>query len=464
MVDKNFIRNIVAETSKIGLEVTDIAGDIETISKAAVAQVTSSGELNKSSQGLSESSQSVSGHAQDMQDVIDKVGHEMRRSKEMVQTTTAGLTLFAGNVQDIAKQVLDLRDDLRRVAGFAENINKITGQINLLALNATIEAARAGEAGKGFAVVADEVRTLANSTGKTNKEITDLLGSLGQKTEALAAVCEGSQAQAQDTLQNCAALNENVDFVTQSFDTVQNTSHGIVTQVNSIREQSGTSLLEVQNLASGLEISNKSLAEAKQRIDRLIHHCEQLVELCLGSGTDTDDTRFFDALKKITSRIEKALEQAVGKNEVSLEALFDDKYVEIAGTNPVQYNTKFLAITDKYFPAIQEDAFKIDDRVVFCAAVDRNGYLPTHNLKFSKPQGDDPAWNAANSRNRRIFNDRVGLAAGRNTKPFLVQLYRRDMGGGNFVLMKDMSMPITVKGRHWGGVRLAYRVETNPNH
>jgi methyl-accepting chemotaxis protein len=57
-----------------------------------------------------------------------------------------------------------------------------------------------------------------------------------------------------------------------------------------------------------------------------------------------------------------------------------------------------------------------------------------------------------------MFNDRVGLAAGRNTKPFLLQTYRRDMGGGTFALMKDVSAPVTVRGRHWGGLRVAYKV------
>lgn len=100
-----------------------------------------------------------------------------------------------------------------------------------------------------------------------------------------------------------------------------------------------------------------------------------------------------------------------------------------------------------------------DPRVVFCVTVDRNGYLPTHNNIFSKPQGADPVWNNANCRNRRMFNDRTGLRAGQNTQPFLLQTYRRDMGGGSFVLMKDLSIPIIVKGRHWGGLRLGYRVE-----
>ena len=95
---------------------------------------------------------------------------------------------------------------------------------------------------------------------------------------------------------------------------------------------------------------------------------------------------------------------------------------------------------------------------MLCAAIDRNGFIATHNKKFSQPQGNDVAWNTANSRNRRFFKDRTGLAAGQNTKPFLVQTYRRDMGGGNFVMMKDISAPITVRGRHWGGLRLAIKI------
>src|SRR3546814_3848874 len=104
------------------------------------------------------------------------------------------------------------------------------------------------------------------------------------------------------------------------------------------------------------------------------------------------------------------------------------------------------------------DVCSSDLRVVFCACVDVNGYLPTHNLKVGEPQGSDPVWNAAHCRNRRIFNDRVGLAAGQNTESFLLQTYRRDMGGGSFVMMKDVSAPVVVAGKHWGGVRLAYKV------
>ena len=101
----------------------------------------------------------------------------------------------------------------------------------------------------------------------------------------------------------------------------------------------------------------------------------------------------------------------------------------------------------------------MDPAITFCAVVDRNGYLPVHNKIYSLPQRPgDVAWNTANCRNRRIFNDRTGLAAGQNQKSSLVQTYRRDMGGGQFVLMKDISAPIRVQGRHWGGFRIGVKV------
>lgn len=139
-----------------------------------------------------------------------------------------------------------------------------------------------------------------------------------------------------------------------------------------------------------------------------------------------------------------------------MSALFDERYRPVAGTDPQQVLTAFTEFTDRVMPPIQEAFLEVDPRVVFCAAVDRNGYLPTHNHKYSRPQSDDPVWNAANCRNRRIFDDRTGLAAGRNTKSFLLQTYRRDMGGGQYQLMKDLSSPVFVKGRHWGGLRVGF--------
>ena len=134
-------------------------------------------------------------------------------------------------------------------------------------------------------------------------------------------------------------------------------------------------------------------------------------------------------------KVSEAFERGVANGALSAADLFDRNLTPIPGSNPQQFMARCTEFCDKVLPDIQEAALTSSDRVVFCVALDENGYLPTHNRKFSQPQGNDPVWNAANCRNRRIFNDRVGLAAGRNTRPFLLQTYRRDMGGGNFVLM-----------------------------
>lgn len=100
----------------------------------------------------------------------------------------------------------------------------------------------------------------------------------------------------------------------------------------------------------------------------------------------------------------------------------------------------------------------MDPPVVFCAAVNLIGYLPTHNNVYSQPQRlGDRDWNTENCRNRRVFADRAGLAAARNTRPFLLEAYRRDMGGGQVVRLKEADAPIMVRGRHWDSLRLAYR-------
>lgn len=166
-------------------------------------------------------------------------------------------------------------------------------------------------------------------------------------------------------------------------------------------------------------------------------------------------TRAMEAGNALT----KIFEQAVARGEVKLEDLFDTDYVEIAGTNPQQYRTKYLDWADRALPPFQEAFLAREPRMAFCAMVDRNGFLPVHNKIYSHPQRPgDVAWNTANSRNRRMFNDPAGLAAARNLRSYLVQSYARDMGNGNTVMMREIDVPIRVQGRHWGGFRTAYKL------
>ncbi len=175
----------------------------------------------------------------------------------------------------------------------------------------------------------------------------------------------------------------------------------------------------------------------------------------LEAGSASDIERVQAAAAAIVAAIEAELDAG----RLSTDALFDHDYRPVVGTDPVQVTTRSLPVLERILPPIQEAILAEDAGIAFSAAVDLNGYLPVHNRKFSQPQRPgDPVWNAANCRNKRIFDDRTGLLAARNTRPFLVQNYARDMGGGTIVMMKEIDCPIVVGGRHWGGLRLARRL------
>ena len=166
-------------------------------------------------------------------------------------------------------------------------------------------------------------------------------------------------------------------------------------------------------------------------------------------------TRAMDAGVALTG----IFEDGVTSGAISTDDMFDVDYVEIPGTTPTQYRTRILDWADRALPPFQEAFLAKDPRMAFCVMIDRNGYLPVHNRIYSQPQRPgDVAWNTANSRNRRIFNDPAGLAAGRNRRSYLIQSYARDMGNGNTVMMREIDVPICVGGRHWGGFRTAYKL------
>jgi len=151
-------------------------------------------------------------------------------------------------------------------------------------------------------------------------------------------------------------------------------------------------------------------------------------------------------------------EDSIARNVITQDQLFDNNYVPIAGTNPQQYRTQFLDLVDRTLPDIQEPLLARDSRLVFCIAIDRNGYIPVHNAMYAKPQRpNDPGWNIANSRNRRIFDDRAGLSSARVVRKYLMQTYARDMGNGVTVTMQEIAAPIRLNGKHWGGFRVAYK-------
>ncbi len=210
--------------------------------------------------------------------------------------------------------------------------------------------------------------------------------------------------------------------------------------------------------ACRIHLGDRTKAGALARFERANAALTEKIEDKLCSIQD-DNAEAVTRAMEAGAALKKIFENGIDSGAISIEDMFDTDYVEIQGTNPVQYRTRILDWADRALPPFQEAFLARDKRMAFCAMIDTNGYLPVHNKIYSHPQRPgDVTWNTANCRNRRIFNDPAGLAAGRNQRAYLIQSYARDMGNGNMVMMREIDVPVSVKGRHWGGFRTAYRL------
>jgi methyl-accepting chemotaxis protein len=346
---------------------------------------------------------------------------------------------------------------LSQVAKVSGSIEAIAKQTNLLALNATIEAAHAGTAGRGFAVVASEVKSLAEGTRQATQQISDTMRDLDGQIGRLIGESSDASLRAKSAGEGAHQISGIIARVHQGIASVGQEIDGVARAATSNLGHCDTVITELSELAKGVDLSSRDLKHADDRVTKLLETSEDLIALIADSGVETSDAPLIRVVVDTAKRISAEFEAAIDRGEITVDQLMDEKYREIAGTDPKQYLTDYVAFTDRVLPSIQDPIQKTDPRIAFCVAWAKGGYLPTHNPNYRLPQGPDPVWNNANCRNRRLFNDRAVKKVAANTKPFLLQTYRRDMGGGNFVLMKDLSSPIFVRGRHWGAFRMGFR-------
>jgi methyl-accepting chemotaxis protein len=442
----------------MSIELADVAGDLEGMHVFVQSQETLFGHLVTLAREVLDAVERIDGAGQSTSTVTREAAESMRQSAQALERAIdniAGLTRSVGAIGDRLGAV---ERSLEGVGASSLTIRTVAQQTNLLALNATIEAAHAGEAGRGFAVVAREVKTLAGQSQEAAQAIQKTTEDLAHGLEDLIETSDHIVVTAREANDGIGVINQAVSGFQSSIGTVDDHVNDIAGATATTRTRCADILREITSAAEGVATTSKNLQRADKRLGSMVTLGEDLIATILDSGLLTPDRPYIDAVRRGAAQLAAALERAIDQGRITMDALFSEVYSPLPGTNPEQCLAPFTELTDEIFPPVQEALLETGDKVVFCAAVDRNAYLPTHNRKFSQPQGSDPVWNNANCRNRRIFNDRTGLAAGRNTRPFLVQTYRRDMGGGTFIMMKDASAPILVRGRHWGGLRMGYRL------
>ena len=382
---------------------------------------------------------------------------EIAESRALIGGAVQHIGQLTAAVGRIEERLSSFSALLKQIGDVAATIETIAKHTRLLALNAAVEAARAGEAGRGFAVVAAEVRNLAEGTRKATDRISEIVRDLGSQIGGLISESSDATAHAGHAGKGAEQVQGVIVRSDDAFKTVGREIDAIASSAEENLRHCDSTIGQLVELANGVELSSVNLKQADQRVDGLLGLSESLVEYIAESGIETPQTPLIRVVIATAKRISAEFAAAIQRGEITAAKLFDENYREIPGTNPKQYLTEYVEFTDRVLPPIQDPVQKIDPRIVFCVAWARGGYLPTHNPNYRLPPGPDPEWNAANCRNRRIFDDRAVRKVAQNRKPFLLQTYRRNMGGGKFALMNDLSSPIFVDGRLWGAFRMGFQ-------
>lgn len=456
---EDHLGRLTSAASALGYEIVDIAGFLDLVEQHAKAQTSGLRVLQTSAEHITRANGDVQHAARAMVEQTRTTVCDVEASANLVRSTSERTHAVATWVKAVSERTARVSETISAVESNNQQIARIATQVTTLAINAKIEAARAGEAGLGFAVVAEAINDLSGKTREAALEISANIESMANWISTLGEEAGIVSQQACEVLNDASGMDSALSRVEASIATADTQAKRIADQATRVESAMAEFVPTLKSIETAIASTSSGIEQTHERIFRLIDTSETIVQSTALLGDTSEDARFIHAVQKLATDVQNGMERALEDNRITLSGLFDRTYQLIPGTNPEQFLTESTRLMDEIMPPIQEPALRIDPRVVFCAAVDVNGYLPSHNKKFSQQPTKDPVWNTANCRNRRIFDDRVGLKAGRNTQPFLLQVYRRDMGGGAFKMMKDLSAPIFVQGRHWGGLRLAYSFE-----
>jgi methyl-accepting chemotaxis protein len=245
----NHLTEIMRSIDESGKQMAQSAYQVSTISheiaETSHSEQQRSHEVSQATDELQQASERVMSLAEE---AVQRTSASSRQAREGMHTVHQGIALMDDTVSDVTRafrEVEELTAAAEQIVNIISTIRAIAEQTNLLALNAAIEAARAGEQGRGFAVVADEVRGLAGRTTGATGEISDIIGVLKDKVDAVSTTMStvvdavhASQERARGTESVISDLADVVDQTTES--------------ANSIRQASDRQLQNVADLQAGL--------------------------------------------------------------------------------------------------------------------------------------------------------------------------------------------------------------------
>lgn len=204
----------------------------------------------------------------DIVQAIQSVHTNARRSLDTAEESGQEIERSIAKLLEGARQVAQLETLTSRIEEIVSLISSIADQTDILSLNAGIEAARAGPSGRGFTVVATEVRKLADKSGRSALEISEL-------TQSILSVVQKIASRTEDEALAMSAIQKGLSRITEAV--------GQVTAV------SGAARDNVERLSTAIDEITGLVSETQREVGEIVKTVRGLrggVDTLRGVGSD----------------------------------------------------------------------------------------------------------------------------------------------------------------------------------
>ena len=174
------------------------------------------------------------------------------------------------------------------------------------------------------------------------------------------------------------------------------------------------------------------------------------------AGLSPDDSVMVERAIAAARDVTERAEAAIADGSLTQQAIFDQNYVPIEGSNPPRFRTALMDWAHVHWRPVLDRMTASDPRITATACTDMNGYLPTHLTDNSRVATGDLGHDTRFCRNGRILFDPIDQKAKKSTAPYMMAVYRQEGDGKLYRVVRNVYVPVLIGGRRWGDLELAY--------
>ena len=385
---------------------------------------------------------------------IDRLGE----GTSMIQSSLGEIGTLVTLVDTLIQHVTEFAAAMEQVRRCSADIEGIAGTTDILALNAAIEAMRAGEAGKTFAVVAHEVKLLAKNTKAATDEISRTIDALGERASLVigqiesgaeaSAKAKGSISRIEETIFGVGELVREVDGQNDQIARSTGTISGHVSRVHTVL--GGFEAAAVEN--------ESKLTQAQEKMGELEEMASVMFDRVVHAGLAPQDSLMVEKCQNGAAEVTALALAGLADGSLDIAQLFDDRYVEVPGTNPKLYRNRFSDWADANWRPVLDRIKASDPNIVATVCDDRNGFLPTHLSDRSRAPTGDYTHDLQYCRNGRMIFNAIDKRIKNSDQPYSMAVYRYEGDGRDYRVVRLASVPIVINGRRWGDYEISYAV------